>query len=910
MIGKTVSHYRIIEKLGQGGMGEVYRAEDTYLHRLVAIKVLPDEFAHDAERLARFQREAEVLSSLNHPNISTLYGLEESEGKRFIVMELVQGETLSHRLLKGPLPVEEALKLCRQIAEGLEAAHEKGVIHRDLKPSNVMITSDEKIKILDFGLAKALAAESAVVAATQSPTITEAMTRAGTILGTAAYMSPEQAKGKPVDKRADIWAFGCILYECLTGKAPFKGETVTETLAKILEGTPDWNLVPPATPSRMKELLHRCLQRNPRERLHDIGDAWIEMQLGLPEAAEVIPISQRFSLWWILLMGTAILVIGILIGLGMMRFLKSVASPTSQPVVRLPVRLEPGLWLDGLRDSAPFGIDHPTQTAMVLSRDSRFVVYAAIIENPGSRDRSQLYLRRLDQWGANPIAGTEGGICPFLSADDLWVGFWADGKLRKVLLDGGIATDLCDVPEPNGFSWGENDQIYFTMGPGSGLSGISASGGKPETLTKPDASRGEYSHRLPHYLPGGRGILFTIMGGSIDTNPRVAILELGTGRWRVLVEDGADARYVRTGHLAFLRQGTLMTIPFDSDSLEIIGQAVPTVADISQALNNVYSSTGAGQFSVSASGSLVCATGGILPELKNSLEWVDLQGNVEPVTSFKAPYFRPRLSSDDQQIAYRTVGKERLVWILDLNRGTRTRLTSEGRTGQVAWVPGSKKILYGWGETGITNIFCQAVDGSSPMERLTQSGNTQSPSSCTPDGQTLAFVETSPSTGYDVMLLNIPKRQVTSLLNSRFNEAYPEFSPDGRWLAYVSNESERMEVYVQPFPGPGGKLPISDEGGSEPLWARDGKRLFYRQSNQIRAVDVQSGYGFNFGKPRLLFEKPGYGTGTTTRGWDVSLDGKKFLMVKLEERKPQPITEMILVLNWFEELKRLALPGR
>jgi serine/threonine-protein kinase len=915
VIGTSLSHYRITEMLGQGGMGEVYRAEDTNLSRQVAIKVLPDKFAHDAERLARFEREAKLLASLNHPNIAAIHGLEQANGKRFLVLELIEGQTLAERLKKGRIPLDETLDICRQIAEGLEAAHKKGIIHRDLKPANVKVTPEGRVKILDFGLAKAFFEQAAPVDPSRSPTITEQMTAPGVILGTAAYMSPEQARGKPVDKRGDIWAFGCLLYECLTGKAPFKGETITETVAKILEGTPDWTLLPAETPAIVRSLLRRSLQKDPDLRLHDIADARVEILEGRSEPAEAIPAVQRFALGWVLLASTATLVIGLLTGMAVMKHFKPAASLTSQPVARFPVRLEPGHWLDGWLRSALFGFDQPTRTAMAISSDGRFMVFSAVKENPSPQDKPRLYLRRLDQLGAKPIAGTQGGISPFLSPDDRWVGFWAGGMLMKVSVDGGVAAILCDVARPFGFSWGADNQIVFAGDRDSGLSRISADGGKPETLTMPDRSKGEYSHRLPHYLPAGKGILFTIKRHAWDHEPRVAVLELRTRRWQVLLDDAADARYAATGHLAFLREGTLMVVPFNSDKLQVTGQPVPAVANIAQALNTTDSrqDTAAGQFGISTSGSLVYASGGIRPDQENSLVWVDNRGKTEPIVSFKAPFFATRLSPDGRRIAYSALGMVGHIWIHDLDRGTATKLTTEGMSEWAQWTPDGRRLAFDWLDTGVPNIYWQPVDGSSPMERLTKSEYFQWPGSWTPDGETLAFVEEHAETGRDIWLLSVRDRRVTAFLNSRFFEGYPEFSRDGRWMAYVSDESGREEVYVQAFAGRRGKWQISNEGGSQPIWAPDGKQLFYRSAglgNQVWVVDVQTGSGFSASKPRFLFEQSGYARGTLVRTWDVSHDGRRFLMVKMEERKPQPVTEMILVQNWFEELKRLVPTGK
>jgi len=764
------------------------------------------------------------------------------------------------------------------------------------------MTPEGKVKILDFGLAKAFRDDPAGIDPAQSPTITNQMTRPGVIMGTAAYMSPEQARGKPADKRADIWAFGCILYECLTGTRAFEGETVTEILAAILKGEPNWQALPAASPWRIKDLLHRCLRKDPRERLHDISDARIEIEAPTDSPSEAASARLRLSLLWVAAISAVTLIAGILVD----RLLIKHPQPApSAPVVTSTIKVEPGRRLEGrARD-----MERPGRTAMAVSGDGKFIVYSAIEENPDPQAKPQLYLRRMDRSAAKPIAGTEGGTSPFLSPDSRWVGFWADRKLKKVLIEGGVPSTLCDASALYGANWGRDNSIVFTDGYGTGLSRVSAEGGKPETLTTPDPKRDESSHRLPSWLLNGKAVLFTVMKYHFDPKPWLALLRLDTGEWRVLFEDAADARYLPTGHLVFLRQGTLMAVRFDPAKLEVIGQPVALVENVMQAFGLTFAGhhTGAGQLGISDTGSLIYAPGGVPPPPSNSLVWVDQRGIEQPAAALQFPFSSPRLSPDGQRVAYTASSQ---VYVYDLGRGTNSRLTGEGWAFYTIWTPDGNRLLFSLGKSRADNLFWQPYDGSSPMERLTTSEYGQRPGSWSSDGKTLAFVDIHPDTGADIAMLDVRSGRVTPFLNSQFEEWYPEFSPDGRWMAYTSDESNRQEVYVRPFPGPGLKQQVSSEGGSEPLWARNGKQLFYRREDQVWVVDIRTNGGFAAGKPHLLFEKPGYGRTYPIRSWDLSLDGQRFLMVKFENRKPTPVTEMILVQNWFEELKRLVPIGK
>lgn len=559
---------------------------------------------------------------------------------------------------------------------------------------------------------------------------------------------------------------------------------------------------------------------------------------------------------------------------------------------------------------------------MAISGDGRFIVYSAVKEDPGPQDEPRLYLRRIDQLTAQPIPGTEGGVSPFLSPDDRWVGFWTGGlsgkvSLMKVSVEGGVPVSLCDTAAPFGASWGPDNNIVFSPDESTGLSRISADGGAPEILTVPDILDGEVSHRLPHVLPGGRAVLFTIMRDNYDLHPRVAVSDLTTRTRRELIADAADARYVPTGHLAFMRQGVLTLVPFDLARCEITGQPVPAIADVMQSLNVGCSTwnTAAGQFSISDSGGLAYAAGGITPDGRDTLVWMDRIGRSEPAAAFPAPFFAPRLSPDGRRIAYLALGKEAVGWIYDLERRTKNRLTGEGKAAWLNWTPDGQRVVFGWFTSGQANLYWQPADGASPMERLTTSDYDQEPGSWSPDGTTLAFTEWHPEVlGNDILLLDVASRRITPFLFSRANECHPEISPDGRWIAYASTESggEALEIRVRPLPGPGGSWTVSSEGGREPLWAPAEKKLYFRSldGQQIWEVDYRTDGGFSTGKPRLLFETQGTLIGGMIRCWDLSADGRRFLMVKLEERSSRPVTSMVLVQNWFDEIRRLVPAGK
>jgi serine/threonine-protein kinase len=882
----VVGSYQILSLVGAGGMGEVYEAHDTKLGRNVAIKVLPSAFVHDSERLARFQREARMLASLNHPNIATIHGLEQSDGVHYLVMELVSGETLAERINKGALPLQEALRISAQIAEALEAAHEKGIMHRDLKPANVKVTPEGRVKVLDFGLAKAFAGDGGLDLS-HTPTLTAIGTEDGRIIGTPAYMSPEQARGKPVDKRTDIWAFGCVLYELLTARRAFRGETLSDSVAAILEREPDWQALPATTPAQIRNLLRRCLQKDKNLRLRDAGDARIEIQETLTVPAmetKATAVPQQFKRW------RRVAVLGLagmaFLAVGAIATWNRKSSPP-QPVTRTVINLPPGQQLAGL-DSGP---------AVTLSPDGTHLVYVA--RRGGTQ---QLYLRAMDSLESKPIPDTEGAVTPFFSPDGQWLGFFAGRKLKKISLGGGGALDTADSAYSGGASWSSQGMIAFANSLQSTLQQVSDAGGVPQPLTR--FEKGDHSHRWPEFLPGGKAVLFAAGPTALTfTNARVAVQPVG-GEQRNLIKGGMYPRYAPSGHLVYAQGGNLMAVPFDPQRLEMTGTAVSVVEGVLQS-----PVSGAAQYSISPTGSLVYVPGGV-QATQLSLVWVNRNGAEQPLSAPGRAYLNPRLSPDGRRVAVVIAEQETQVWLYDLPRETLTPFTFEGNYNTMAvWTPNGKRIAFESNKEGPLNIFWQMADGSGGLERLTTDENIQVPYSWSPDEKQLAFFEVIPnppdpnaSTHREIWVLRMGDRKMQPFLRTRFDESVPRFSPDGRWLAYTSDASGREEVYVQPYPGPGEKWPISTDGGTEPVWNPNGRELFYRTGNKMMAVDIATQPSFAAGKARMLFEgryEPGP---LQLANYDVSSDGQRFLMLKpIEQAAP---TQINVVLNWFEELKR------
>ena len=914
--GTRIGPYDVISMLGAGGMGEVYRARDTRLDRTVAIKVLPEAFAADAQRVARFQREAKVLASLNHPHIAAIYGFEEADGVKALVMELVEGPTLADRIAHGPIPLDEALPIAKQIAEALEAAHERGIIHRDLKPANVKVRSDGTVKVLDFGLAKAmeLAVESASVS--QSPTITTpAMTQAGVILGTAAYMSPEQAKGKPADKRSDVWAFGCVLFEMVAGSRAFGGEDVSDTLAAVLRGEPEWTALPPPVSPAIVALIRGCLAKDPRQRIGDVSTARFIFDHGTDIAASVsaqsLSILRRAAS--ILIVSAAVAVIAAYVTW----MLKPATAPLL-PLARFPIALPTG---------AQFS--NSGRHLVALSPNGSRLVYAA---------NQRLYMRAMDQLESTPIRGTEGtdfsaARSPFFSPDGQWIGFWQNAQLKKVPTSGGAPVPLCVAIAPFGASWTTDNTILFGQGE-RGIWRVSGNGGTPENVIKVDT--GEFAHG-PQLLPGGRAVLFTLARERDWDAGQIVVQSLDTNLRQVIkVDGGTDARYVPTGHLVYARRNTLLAVPFDVTTLAVTGRPVSLVEDVARAPENPIRLTGAAHFATASQGALVYVPADALDTRprRRILAWIDRQGREDPIQVEPRAYLYPRLSPNATRVALDIRDQQNDIWILDLARPALRRLTSGPATEAYAiWTPNGQAVIFSSGrsafeQAGPRHLFRQAPDAAGTPEQLTEGDVSHVPYAVTPDGAGLIFGEQKvnrrslPSIGDDLakfaepggdlMLLPLTgQRRAQSLFQTEPREMNAEISPDGQWLAYQSNKSGQEEIYIRTFPNVGTtELQVSTSGGTQPLWAPDGRELFYVSIGTLMRVPLtKTGSTVKPGTPVKTLEGPYfYGGGSLESGrtYDVSPDGRRFLMIKEIGGVDQPTTSarFILVQNWFEELKR------
>lgn len=908
--GSRLGVYEVTAQIGEGGMGQVYRATDTSLKRQVAIKVLPETLAADPDRLARFQREAEVLASLNHPNIAAIHGLERSGGVNALVMELVEGEDLSQRIVRGAIPLDEALPIAKQIAEALEAAHEQGIVHRDLKPANVKVRADGAVKVLDFGLAKAMETAEPKGSAPQAATITSpAMTQMGMILGTAAYMAPEQARGKIVDRRADIWAFGALLFEMLTGRRAFEGDDLSITLATVMMKEPEWSALPVATPSGIQRLMRRCLVKDPRQRIRDMGDVRLALDGAFEEEAAVGGSAQHLpppvgATRAATLRRVAALV-GVAIGAGALAA-AGVWYSTRPPAPRVSRTTITGSGAAALMPR--FGGE------IAIAPDGSHVVYV------GDQGR-QIFARALDALEPRAIASGANLASPFVSPDGQWVGF-VDGNtlLKKVAISGGpvVTVSTLDGGLSRGAAWLADDTIIVATGTiPLGLQRVPASGGVPTEVTRPDSARGEFDHLFPAALPGGRSVLFTITSkGGADASS-IAVYDLDTNTQTTVMSGGSAAQFVPgqtgsragvgNGHLAFVVAGTLRAVPFDPIRRLVLGPAVPVV---SRLISNPV--VGAGVFAVAADGTLVYADepGGASSFSDRVLTWVDRAGKEELIGVPPRMYTHVRASPDGTRLALTAGDEESDIWVWDLRRQALTRMTFDPATDTYPlWTPDSRRLIFTSQRAGAFNMWWQAADGSGTPERLTTHDRTQAPTALAPDG-TLVFHQVTESMGRDLMAMAMDgSRKITGLLQTPAEERDAVLSPDGRWLAFGTDSSGRSEVYARPFPNTSaGQWQISTAGGKMPVWSRDGKELyFFADNGALMAVTVEAGAtGWKAGQPFQLLG-PGYdlGNGTAGRSYDVSADGKRFLMLRFPASGGVP-PSIIVVQHFNEELKRVA----
>jgi serine/threonine-protein kinase len=910
LTGRRLGSFEITALLGRGGMGEVYRAHDTKLGRDVAIKVLPPEFTADPDRLARFGREARVVASLNHPHIAAIHGVEESDGIRGLVLELVEGETLADRLAhssglaRSGLRLPEALSYARQIADALEAAHEKGITHRDLKPANVTITPDGVVKLLDFGIAKVVAGDGPGPDLMHAETATLSATQAGLIVGTAGYMSPEQARGKPVDKRTDIWAFGCVLYEMLTGKTAFRGDTLSDTIAAILDRDPDWSILPVETPRTVRRLLQRCLVKDPRQRLRDIGDARVEIEhiIGAP-GDEVDPViaAQQTQTWrkrTHLAIAAAVLFALSSAGAAWYALTRDDAAPADTRVSRFTVDLP--------KDS----VIVPTFNSNVaLSPDGTYLAYTPL---PGP-----VIIRRLADVDGKPLeASTSPGFRsgPLFSPDGASIAY-VDGNapyswkrpFQIASLAGGPAVKLAEYDIFHSGDWSTDGWLYWTARYPGGIVRIRNSGGESEAVTKLDVAGGERSHRFASLLPGGDALLYTVGFEGIDNYDaaRIDLWDLKAGTKKTVIDGGTSAAYLPSGHIVYAKAGKLLAVPFDLQRREVTGTSFEVQDGVMMSRN-----TGAAHYALSKRGDLAyvpgTAEGG-----RRTLVWVDRNGKPEPLPLPPASYLYPRISPDQKRLAVEIEGPNHDFYLYDFARTVLSKVTTDGLSHDPVWSPDGLRLAFrSWQAGGMTMWWMQSDRSASP-QRLDPAGTRQSPVSFSPDGKYLAFDQKNPDTREDAWVLPLDgDTKPRHIAQTKFGEGSMKFSPDGRWVAYSSDESGKPEVYVQAFPGPGRKEQVSTGGGTDPVWRRSGGELYYRAGDKMMAVALTTFPKFEASAPKMLWEgtySEGTGAscgmpGVSSSNYDVSADGQRFLMVRDDDASAYA-TKIVVVLNWTEHVK-------
>jgi Tol biopolymer transport system component len=896
-------------------MGEVYRAHDPRLGRAVAIKVLPSHLLSNPERLARFEGEARLLASLNHPNIGAIYGVEAADGMYALVMELVEGEDLVQRIARGPVALADALPIARQIAEALEAAHEQGIIHRDLKPANVRVREDGTVKVLDFGLAKMLHPPSARGDAMNAPTLAGQATEVGLILGTPAHMSPEQASGKAADKRADIWAFGVLCYEMLTARPLYAGETVSEVLACVIEREPDVSALPVTTPPAIRALINRCLTKDARNRLQAIGEARIAIERAIAQPGADMPREAGLGIAtytprpiWQRALPWALVVALTLASLVLWAPWRTVVPP-------VPLRLSTELGGDA---SLAIG----TGGALALSPNGRVVVFVA---RKSADETAQLYVRRLGELKevqSTALPGTDGAENPFFSPDGQQIAFFAGGKLKRTSVTGGPPVTVCDAPTGDapgggGGAWAEDGTIVFVpaLAPGVSLWRVSSAGGKAEPLAT--LAKGEFNNTWPQVLPGGRAVLYTASDrpGSVN-DANLVVQPLPSGARRVVHRGGYHGRYVPSGHLLYLHDGVLFAVPFDLDRLQSTGQATSVLDGVTSSTN-----TGSAQFAVSTDGTLVYIPGRSIGEVR-PVDWMDRAGNTTPLWVSPANWFNVRFAPDGRRIALELFsGPTSDIWVYDWDRDMPTPLNRDPASElKAVWTPDGRRIAFNSNrDNSPHNLYWQRADGTGNAQRLTKSPHSQWPVSWHPSGKLLAFEEHKLGTNFDkdwdVMILPMEGDEgsgwkpgtPTAFLDGPSEEMQPNFSPDGRWLAYQSNETGRYEVYVRAFRGPGAGWRISTGGGTFPTWSRTKRELFFGLNGQIMVTPYAvEGDAFRAEKPRLL-PNARYRAAGPARMFDLHPDGERFAVAPAAQAEEgAKHDKVVVILNFFDELRRIA----
>ena len=881
--GTRLGIYEVTAKIGEGGMGEVYQARDTTLDRDVALKVLPEAFTADPDRLARFQREAKVLASLNHPNIGAIYGLEAAGDTQALVLELIEGPTLADRIAEGPIPVDEAMTIAKQIAEALEAAHERGIIHRDLKPANVKVRPDGTVKVLDFGLAKAATPEAGRTSGSESPTMSlTAATQMGMVIGTAAYMAPEQARGKVVDKRADVWAFGVVLYEMLTGQRAFVGEDTSLTLAAVMTGNPDMDRLPTALPTAVRKCLERCFQKEPRTRVRDIGDVQLAMEGAFETTvlASANEVGAAQSLWQ---RPGAWLVVSLIVVVGLTGFLVLQSPPTSgSRVVRFV-------------ESTEGRMTFPREgRAVAISPDGNLLGYAA---------KNELYLRAFGSAVATQIPGSNDGTAPFFSPDGEWIGFFTTRQLKKVAVSGGLPFVVCDVPRGLSGTWGVDGTIVFSRHGLTGLFRVQASGGSSEQFTTRIDSDGD--HDFPDFLPDGKAVLFSISGPNFNFDDgQIVAQSLETGERTVVVDGGFNPRWVETGHLVYARGGGLFAVEFDPAQLQLKGEPVQFVSGVMQ--------TGAGaQYAVSNDGSVVYVAGDsttTAPEAE--LVWVDREGREEVLPVSPNSFGAPRVSPDGNRVIVNVDGvTESDIWLSEISRGTLSKLTtSSAIDGPAIWSPDGEQIVFYSERDEKFALYRMSANGRDAAEHLVDlPGEMAVPSHWTPDGSSVIFSYRGNNDSYDIGVLSVEgEPEWFPLLETETEETNGNVSPDGQWIAYTSDETGSAEVYIERFPDLGYRTLVSTGGGRNPVWSKDGRELFYRDLDRgvLMGVEVTNEPALIVGVPEILFGGR-YGlTRLEMRVYDVAPDGQRFLMLKETRDSDDDAArdEIHVGLNWLKQL--------